>query len=135
MGLGGARMSKPLSLQLETLPIEIDGSVYPLCINMNVLEKLQNGPGEGEIGKLFDMPSYLVVFQIFEAMIEDACEADPDLPVPDPKRLRRLFSPAQLAKAGIFRMFSRAMNPDMPEEPASGSGEDTEPSAPDPSGN
>ena len=135
MGLGGARMSKPLSLQLETLPIEIDGSVYPLCCNMNVLEKLQNGPGEGEIGKLMQLPGYRAVFLIFEAMIEDACEADPDLPVPDPKRLRRLFSPAQLAKAGIFRMFSRAMNPDMPEEPAAVSGEDTETSAPDPSGN
>lgn len=128
-------MSKALSLQLETLPIEIDGSVYPLHMNMNVLEKLQNGPGGGEIGKLFEIPSYLVVFQMFEAMIEDACEADPELPVPDPKRLRRLFSPAQLAKAGIFQMFVRAINPDSPEKPEEVSEPDTEETAPDPSGN
>ena len=128
-------MSKALSLQLETLPIEIDGSVYPLRMNMNVLEKLQNGPGEGEIGKLFEIPSYLVVFQMFEAMIEDACEADPTLPVPDPKRLRRLYSPAQLAKAGIFQMFVRAINPDIPDKPAEVSGPDTDDEAPDQTGN
>lgn len=128
-------MSKALSLQLETLPFEIDGSVYPLHMNMNVLEKLQNGPGEGEIGKLFEIPSYLVVFQMFEAMIEDACEADPTLPVPDPKRLRRLYSPAQLAKAGIFQMFVRAINPDIPDKPAEVSGPDTDDEAPDQTGN
>ena len=128
-------MSKALSLQLETLPIEIDGSVYPLRMNMNVLEKLQNGPGEGEIGKLFEIPSYLVVFQMFEAMIEAACESDPTLPVPDPKRLRRMFSPAQLAKAGIFQMFVRAINPDLPDKPAEVSDPDTEDAAPDQTGN
>ena len=128
-------MSKALSLQLETLPIEIDGSVYPLRMNMNVLEKLQNGPGEGEIGKLFEIPSYLVVFQMFEAMIEDACESDPTLPVPDPKRLRRMFSPAQLANAGIFQMFVRAINPDLPDKPAEVSDPDTEDAAPDQTGN
>lgn len=128
-------MTKPLSLQLETLPIEIDGSVYPLCCNMNVLEKLQNGPGEGEIGKLFDIPNFEVAFMIFEAMIEDACEADPKLPVPDPKRLRRIFSPAQLARAGIFRMFVRAINPDAADEPSQVSTADTEQSEPESSGN
>ena len=128
-------MTQPLSLQLETLPIEIDGSVYPLCCNMNVLDKLQNGPGEGEIGKLMQLPGFQAVFLIFEAMIEDACETDPDLPVPDPAKLRRMFSPAQLAKAGIFRMFVRAMNPDMPDNPAAVSGEVTGTTKPDPSGN
>ena len=103
-----------MSLQLERLPIEIDGYLYPLCCNMNVLEKLQNGPGEGEIGKLFDLPSYQAVFHIFEAMIADACETDPELPQPDPARLRQIFSPAQLARAGIFRMFVNAINPDIP---------------------
>ena len=125
-------MSQPLSLQLETLPIEIDGSVYPLCCNMNVLEKLQNGPGEGEIGKLMQLPGYQAVFLIFEKMIEDACETDPELPVPDPAKLRRMFSPAQLARAGIFRMFVQAMNPDMPETVSAA---DTETSEPESSGN
>ena len=125
-------MSKAVSLQLETLPFEIDGSVYPLACNMNVLEKLQNGPGEGEIGKLLELPSYQAVFEIFLAMVEDACEADPELPVPDPKRLKRTFSPAQLAKAGIFRMFFRAINPDAPEEV---SGADTSEKTPEDSGN
>lgn len=125
-------MSHPLSLQLETLPIEIDGSVYPLCCNMNVLDKLQNGPGEGEIGKLMQLPGYQAVFLIFEAMIEDACETDPELPVPDPAKLRRMFSPAQLARAGIFRMFVQAMNPDMPETVSAA---DTETSEPESSGN
>lgn len=125
-------MNKAVSLQLETLPFEIDGSVYPLVCNMNVLEKLQNGPGEGEIGKLFELPSYQAVFEIFLAMVEDACESDPELPVPDPKRLKRIFSPAQLAKVGLFRMFTRAISPGAPDEV---SGSDTTEQEPDNSGN
>lgn len=125
-------MSKAVSLQLETLPFEIDGSVYPLVCNMNVLEKLQNGPGEGEIGKLFELPSYQAVFEIFLAMVEDACESDPELPVPDPKRLKRIFSPAQLANVGLFRMFTRAISPGATDEV---SGADTTEQAPDNSGN
>lgn len=128
-------MSKALSLQLEELRIEIDGRAYPLRCNMNVLEKLQNGPGDGELGKLFDVPSFQAVFLIFEAMIEDACEDDPSLPVPDTKRLRRMFSPAQLAKAGIFRMFTEAVSVSGAEDEENVSAEDTENPGPDPSGN
>lgn len=128
-------MRAPLSLQLETLPVEIDGSVYPLRCNMNVLEKLQNGPGGGEIGNLFNVPSFQAVFMIFEAMVEDACEADPELPVPAPARLRQIFSPAQLARAGVFRMFTSAINPDMPEETEPVSEADTKNPEPDQSGN
>ena len=127
-------MSNALSLQLETLPFEIDGSVYPLCCNMNVLEKLQNGPGEGEIGKLLEIPSYQAVFEIFLAMVEDACEADPELPVPDPKKLKRMYSPAQLAKAGIFLMFVRAISPDAPDQKPV-SDPDTTETTPENSGN
>lgn len=125
-------MSKTVSLQLETLPFEINGTIYPLVCNMNVLEKLQNGPGGGEIGKLLELPSYQAVFEIFLAMVEDTCETDPDLPVPDPKQLKRTFSPAQLAKAGIFRMFFRAINPDAPETV---SDPDTSEGKPEDSGN
>ena len=108
-------MSRPLSLQLETLELEIDGNVYPLRCNMAVLGKLQNGPGEGEIGKLLDLPSYQVVFEIAAAMIEEACEEDPALPVIPAARLKKLCSPAALARAGILRLFTEAISPQMPE--------------------
>lgn len=128
-----------MSLQLETLPLEIDGRVYPLRCNMNVLEKLQNGPGQGEIGNLFQLSSIAAVFEIAAAMIEDACEDDPTLPAVPMTRLKKLFSPAQLARLGIFLMFVRAINPDIPEEKAGAvSGSDTgteQDPAPENSGN
>ena len=120
-------MSRPLSLQLETLELEIDGNVYPLRCNMAVLEKLQNGPGEGEIGKLLDLPSYQVVFEIAAAMIEEACEEDPALPAIPAARLKKLCSPAALARAGVFRLFTEAISPQMPETGKNSvSGADTE---------
>lgn len=109
-------MSTHVSLQLETIELEIDGHIYPLHCNMAVLEKLQNGPGDGEIGKLLDLPSYQVVFEITAAMIEDACEEDPELPVIPVTRLKKLCSPAALAKAGIFRLFTSAIMPAVPAE-------------------
>ena len=113
-------MSRPVSLQLETIELEIDGHIYPLRCNMAVLEKLQNGPGEGEIGKLLDMPSYQVVFEIAAAMIEEACEEDPELPEIPIARLKRICSPSALAKTGIFRMFTAAI---LPASPAGGNNE------------
>ena len=109
-------MSRPVSLQLETIELEIGGHVYPLCCNMAVLERLQNGPGGGEIGRLLDLPSYQVVFEITAAMIEEACEEDPALPVIPAARLKKLCSPAALAKAGIFRLFTSALMPAVPAE-------------------
>lgn len=108
-------MTDVKSLQLETLPLEIDGHVYPLRCNMAVLEKLQNGPGEGEIGKLFELSSFQAVFAITEAMIQDACEDDPTLPEVPIAKLKKRYSPAQLARLGIFRLFTRAISPDLPE--------------------
>ena len=110
-------MRKAVSLQLETLPFEIDGHTYPLVCNMNVLEKLQNGPAEGDFGKLLELPSFKLVFEIFLAMVEDACETNPDLPVPDPKKLKRMFNPTQLSKAGLVAMFTRAISPDTVSDP------------------
>lgn len=109
-------MSRPVSLQLETIELEIGGHIYPLHCNMAVLEKLQNGPGEGEIGKLLNLPSYQVVFEIAAAMIEEACEEDPALPEIPMTRLKKICSPAALAKAGIFRMFTSAIMPAMPAD-------------------
>lgn len=106
-------MSRPVSLQLETIELEIGGHIYPLHCNMAVLEKLQNGPGGGEIGKLLDLPSYQVVFEIAAAMIAEACEEDPTLPEIPEARLKKICSPAALAKAGIFRMFTSAIMPAM----------------------
>lgn len=108
-------MSRPVSLQLETIELEIGGQVYPMRCNMAVLERLQNGPGEGEIGRLLEMPSYQVVFEIAAAMIAEACDEDPTLPEIPVERLKKLCAPAALAKAGLFRMFAEAISPAMPE--------------------
>lgn len=109
-------MSRPVSLQLETIELEIGGHIYPLHCNMAVLERLQNGPGGGEIGKLLDLPSYQVVFEIAAAMIAEACEEDPTLPEIPEARLKKICTPAALAKAGIFRMFTSAIMPAMPAD-------------------
>ena len=121
-------MSRPVSLQLETVELDINGNVYPLRCNMAVLERLQNGPGEGEIGKLLELPSYQVVFEIAAAMIAEACEDDPALPEVTAKQLKKICSPAALARAGLFRLFTEAISPRMPEADSKDivSGADTE---------
>lgn len=98
-----------MSLQLEEKRIEIDGTVYPIRCNMSVLERLQDGPGHGEIGTLLDRPTYQVIFEILKAMLDDACEDNPELPEVQLKRLKKLYSPAQLGTFGIFRMFTEAL--------------------------
>ena len=121
-------MSRPVSLQLETVELDINGNVYPLRCNMAVLERLQNGPGEGEIGKLLELPSYQVVFELAAAMIAEACEDDPALPEVTVKQLKKICSPAALARAGVFRLFTEAISPRMPETDSKDivSGADTE---------
>ena len=121
-------MSERVSLQLETVELDINGTVYPLRCNMAVLEKLQDGPGDGSIGNLLNMPSYQVVFEIAKAMIDEACEDDPALPEIPVKQLKKLFNPAQLAKAGIFRLFTQAVAPAIPTQSEQNpvSGADTE---------
>lgn len=96
-------------LQLREKTIEIDGILYPLRCNMAVLERLQDGPGKGEIGSLLEQPTYRVIFEILKAMLDEACEDDPELPVITMKKLKKLFSPAQLGKLGVFRLFSEAL--------------------------
>lgn len=96
-------------LQLREKTIEIDGVIYPLRCNMAVLERLQDGPGKGEIGSLLEQPTYRVIFEILKAMLDDACEDNPDLPEVTMKRLKKLYSPAQLGELGVFRLFSEAL--------------------------
>lgn len=98
-----------MSLKLQEKTIEIDGVRYPIRCNMSVLERLQDGPGGGEIGTLMDRPTYQVIFEILKAMLDDACEDHPELqPVPM-RRLKKLYSPGQLGSLGIFRMFTDAL--------------------------
>ena len=101
-------------LQLREKTIEIDGNLYPLRCNMAVLERLQEGPGKGEIGNLLKQPTYKVIFEILKAMLDEACEDDPDLPVVTMRKLKKLYSPAQLGALGVFRLFSEAL--DVPPE-------------------
>lgn len=98
-----------MSLKLTEKLIEIDGHVYPLRCNMAVLERLQDGPGAGEIGNLLERPTYQVVFDILAAMIADACEDNPELPEISMKRLKKQYSPAQLGEFGIFHMFVESL--------------------------
>lgn len=98
-----------MSLKLEEKKITIDGAVYPLRCNMSVLDRLQDGPGNGSIGNMMEIPSYQAIFHIMKAMIDDACEDDPELPEVSMKRLKKLYSPADLGEMGIFRMFVRSL--------------------------
>lgn len=98
-----------MSLKLQEKTIEIDGVRYPIRCNMSVLERLQDGPGGGEIGTLMDRPTYQVIFEILKAMLDDACEDNPDLPPVTMHRLKKLYSPGQLGSIGIFRMFTDAL--------------------------
>ena len=94
-----------MSLRLKQTSVEIDGVKYPLRCNMAVLERLQDGPGKGEIGGMMQIPTYQAVFEILKAMLDDACEDDESLPVITMRKLKKTFSPADLGELGIFRMF------------------------------
>lgn len=127
-----------MSLQLKESSITIDGHVYPLRCNMSVLERIQDDYCDGEIGNLYQMQSYQAIFLILKAMIDDACEDDPNLPQVELKRLKKLFSPRDLGEKGVFRMFVLSMDvlPNEPKRPAAVSGADTgTPGEPEPSGN
>ena len=124
-----------MSLQIKESCIEIDGHSYPLRCNMSVLEKIQDDYCDGEIGNMYKMQSYQAIFVILKAMIDDACEDDPDLPPVEMKRLKKLFSPRDLGEKGIFKMFVLSMDV-LPNEPKkSGAGSKSEPGEPEPSGN
>lgn len=135
MGSGGARMS----LRLKETSATINGHVYPLRCNMSVLERLQDEFGDGEIGNLYKMQSYKVIFAIMKTMLDDACEDNPDLPVIEMKQLKKMYSPSDLGEMGIFKMFVLSMDV-LPEETrqlaeVSGSDTDNKPGTPEPSGN
>ena len=99
-----------MSLQLKHKTVEIDGVSYPICFNMSVLERLQDGPGKGSIGHLMELPAYSVVFDMLKAMLDDACEDNPDLPEVSLKRLKKLYSPKELGEMGVLRMFTAALD-------------------------
>lgn len=99
-----------MSLRLKHKTVEIDGVSYPICFNMSVLERLQDGPGAGSIGHLMELPAYSVVFDMLKAMLDDACEDNPDLPEVPLKRLKKLYSPKELGEMGVLRMFTAAMD-------------------------
>lgn len=115
-----------MSLRLQDKIIEIDGHVYPLRCNMAVLERLQDGPGAGNIGSLMSRPAYQVIFEILEAMLADACEDNPNLPIVPMKRLKKLYSPGQLGELGIFLMFVEAMSVTVVKNDANVSTADTD---------
>ncbi len=96
-----------MSIQLAKKKVEIDGVEYTLCCNMSVLERLQDGQ-DGDIGHLYQIPIYQAVFLILKAMLDDYCEDEGLIEVPM-KRLKKLFSPAQIAEWGVFRMFADSM--------------------------
>jgi len=99
-----------MSLRLETREIEINGVTYPLRCNMAVLERLQDGPGQGQIGNLMKQDIYQSVFDIAKAMLDDACEDNPELPEVSMKQLKKTFNPADLASHGVLILFTKALD-------------------------
>ena len=97
-----------MSLRLEQIPYEFEGKTYMLRCNMAVLERLQDGQ-DGDIGALMQKPTYQVVFLILKAMLDDYCE-DSGLEEVPMRRLKKLYSPADVAGWGVFRMFVESMN-------------------------
>lgn len=96
-----------MSIRIPEKTVEIDGVSYTLRCNMSVLERLQDGQ-DGDIGKLYQIPIYQAVFLILKAMLDDCCEDEGLKEVPM-KRLKKLYSPADIAEWGIFRMFAESM--------------------------
>lgn len=96
-----------MSIRIPERTVEIDGEKYTLRCNMAVLERLQDEQ-DGDIGALIQMPTYKAVFLILKAMLDEDCE-DRGVPEVQMKRLKKLFSPADVADWGVFRMFVESM--------------------------
>jgi len=96
-----------MSIRMPETTVEIDGVKYTLRCNMAVLERLQDGQN-GDIGAMFQTPIYQAVFLILKAMLDDYCE-DHGLEEVSMKRLKKLYSPADVASWGVFRMFAQSM--------------------------
>lgn len=97
-----------MSIRIPSTVVSIDGVNYTLRCNMAVLERLQDGQ-DGDIGALMQKPTYQVVFLILKAMLDDYCE-DSGLEEVPMRRLKKLYSPADVAGWGVFRMFVESMN-------------------------
>ena len=121
-----------MSFRLPLNTVEIDGTKYTLRCNMSVLDRLQDGQ-DGDIGKLYYMPSYQAVFLILKAMLDDYCE-DESLEEVPMKRLKKLYSPHDVAEWGVFRMFVDSMNV-LGDGMLSTAGTGTESGTPENSGN
>lgn len=96
-----------MSIRIPSKVVSIDGKEYTLRCNMAVLERLQDGQ-DGDIGALMQKPTYQVVFLIAKAMLDEYCE-DAGIEEVPMKRLKKLYSPADVADWGVFRMFVESM--------------------------
>ena len=97
-----------MSIRIPSKVVNIDGKEYTLRCNMAVLERLQDGQ-DGDIGALMQKPTYQVVFLILKAMLDDYCE-DAGIEEISMRRLKKLYSPADVADWGVFRMFVESMS-------------------------
>ena len=100
-----------MNIRIPSKVVNIDGTEYTLRCNMAVLERLQDGQ-DGDIGALMQKPTYQVVFLILKAMLDDYCE-DAGLEEVPMRRLKKLYSPADVAGWGVFRMFVASMAVDL----------------------
>ena len=96
-----------MSIKIPSKVVNIDGVNYTLRCNMAVLDRLQDGQ-DGDISALMDKPTYQAVFIILKAMLDDYCE-DAGLEEIPMRRLKKLYSPADVAGWGVFRMFVDSM--------------------------
>lgn len=96
-----------MSIRIPEKTVEIDGVKYTLRCNMAVLERLQDGQ-DGDIRALVQLPTYKAVFLILKAMLDEYCD-DHGLEEVQMKRLKKLYSPADVANWGVFRMFVDSM--------------------------
>ena len=96
-----------MSIKIRSKVVNIDGVNYTLRCNMAVLDRLQDGQ-DGDIGVLMEKPSYQAIFLILKSMLDDYCE-DAGLDEVPMRRLKKLYSPADVAGWGVFRMFVDSM--------------------------
>ena len=122
-----------MSIRIPSKAVEIDGVKYTLRCNMAVLDRLQDGQ-DGDIGALMQIPTFQAVFLILKAMLDDYCE-DAGLEEIPMRRLKKLYSPADVADMGVFRMFVESMAVSLPGQGVSGTDTEAESGPPENSGN
>ena len=122
-----------MSIRIPSKVVSIDGKEYTLRCNMAVLERLQDGQ-DGDIGALMQKPTYQVVFLIAKAMLDEYCE-DAGIEEVQMKRLKKLYSPADVAGWGVFRMFVESMAINIVGKDVSGSDTKEKSGPPENSGN